>query len=123
MKVICVTILLVCVLAATFSNWLIIASFNINQGYIAKALCVNRNKPHSTCNGHCYLNKQLTKEEKPESNGGGTSKEKFEVQLFFAAAPGFETAINNNSVFHYTAPQFFAQQLYISSVFHPPGLS
>jgi hypothetical protein len=121
MKLTCVCILFICLAAATFSNWLLIASFNINQAYIAKELCVNRNNPNSRCNGHCYLCKQLNREEKPEGTSGSTSKEKFEVQLFFVDAHAETALLIDPGKDFYTRPQPFSNQLYLMSFFHPPS--
>jgi mRNA-degrading endonuclease RelE of RelBE toxin-antitoxin system len=33
--------------------------YSLNKKYIAKNLCINKNKPKSHCNGKCYLEKQL----------------------------------------------------------------
>src|SRR5690348_16284461 len=75
MKFISVTILLICLIAATFSQWLLIACFDLNKNYIAKELCVNKNNPSAHCNGHCYLNKELNNEEK-SSNPLNRSEER-----------------------------------------------
>lgn len=121
MKFTCVFILFICLVAATFSNWLVIASFNINQAYIAKTLCVNRNNPNSTCNGHCYLCKQLNKEERPEGTSGSSSKEKFEVQLFFVdSSNDGVVSVAGNKTF-YSSQKHFAEQQYLKTFFHPPS--
>ena len=122
MKFIVVSILFICTIAASFSNWLVIASFNINQGYIAKQLCVNRYKPNSNCNGHCYLGKQLNKTEKPEGNNGSTGKEKFEVQLFFMESPNSVFAIAGLKNAFQPCNKHFTQQLCIRAFFHPPSV-
>jgi len=49
-------------MAQTFSKAVIVLSFYINQNYIAKNLCENRNKPKSCCAGKCQLKKQLNKD-------------------------------------------------------------
>ena len=41
--------------------------WKVNQTFIAKTLCVNRNKPQMHCNGKCYLYKQLKKAEEEEN--------------------------------------------------------
>jgi hypothetical protein len=38
-----------------------VIDYLINKDYIAKKLCVNKNKPHSCCNGKCHMVKQLQK--------------------------------------------------------------
>ncbi|MEI6677649.1 MAG: hypothetical protein WCL21_03515 [Mariniphaga sp.] len=35
--------------------------YAVNKDYIAKKLCINRDQPHSCCEGKCYLEKQLKK--------------------------------------------------------------
>ncbi len=35
--------------------------YQINKAYIARVLCVNRDKPQLHCDGKCYLDKQLKK--------------------------------------------------------------
>ncbi|HUM47673.1 MAG TPA: hypothetical protein PLD84_12160 [Chitinophagales bacterium] len=42
--------------------------FNLNQAYIAKVLCVNRDKPKLHCDGKCYLMKELNRNAAPENN-------------------------------------------------------
>ncbi len=32
----------------------------INYEYISSVLCINKNKPTSSCNGKCYLNEKLS---------------------------------------------------------------
>lgn len=48
-----------------------ILTFNLQQEYIAKNLCVNREVVASTCEGHCYLTTKLqenTKQEQKSAN-------------------------------------------------------
>ena len=42
--------------------------YTLNQKYIAEVLCINKDKPQLDCQGTCYLNKQLQKENTPEQN-------------------------------------------------------
>lgn len=41
--------------------------FNINQAYIAKVLCVNRDKPQLHCDGKCYLKKEMDRSTEKDS--------------------------------------------------------
>jgi hypothetical protein len=117
----CGSILFICVIAATFSKWLVIASFAFNQRYIANQLCVNRNNPNSTCKGHCYLGKQLNKEDKPEGANGSAGKEKFEVQLFFVDTTEENPNQIAGALLFPQVPHPFSQQLYVKQFFHPPS--
>ena len=79
------TILLILVVALqTFSKWLVILEYKINENYIAKNLCENRKNAVSCCRGKCYLAKQLTKDEnQQQSPFKGGQREKAEVFWFF----------------------------------------
>jgi hypothetical protein len=54
------------ILLQSFSKVWIFLSFKINQGYIAKVLCINRNKPESQCNGKCVLMQRIKAAEEKE---------------------------------------------------------
>jgi len=120
-KATCVSILFICVTTATFSKWLVIASFAYNQRYIANQLCVNRNNPNSACKGHCFLSKQLDKEDKPEGANGSAGKEKFEVQLFFVDTVDEKLNQTVPALLFPQIPHHFAEQRYIKQFFHPPS--
>ena len=53
-----------------------VAHFYINQTEIADELCENKDKPELNCNGHCYLKKELTKQ-----NEINTEQENSEIRL------------------------------------------
>lgn len=74
MRLIATPILLLLVLAQTFSQWVVYAAFKINQAYIAENTCENRYRPQLHCNGNCVLMKKLKQQEKEEQNGPATLK-------------------------------------------------
>src|SRR3954463_10764520 len=82
MKFTCLIILLICLFTSTFNQWILIACFDLNENLITKEFCINKNNPASHCNGHCYLNRELNKEEKSNNPFNTSLKEKFEIQLF-----------------------------------------
>lgn len=45
-------------------RYVTILGFYMNQVYIAKNLCVNRNKPQLHCNGKCHLAKKMSEEDR-----------------------------------------------------------
>lgn len=46
-----------------------VIDYLIHKDYIAKNLCVNKNKPHSCCKGKCHMVKQLQKtSQNPDKN-------------------------------------------------------
>jgi hypothetical protein len=50
--------------------------YAINKEYIAKNLCINRDKPHSCCQGKCYLEKQIKKSVETNDSKGNESNKK-----------------------------------------------
>jgi hypothetical protein len=114
-------VFLIGLLGQTFSKSLIVLNFRMNQKSIAATKCVNRFKPKSCCHGTCYLNKQLSKDEKSQDtplNSGANFK--FEVLLY--SEKKAETrfiAISNNTVHQSRYIDPVSQQA-IASVDHPP---
>ncbi len=47
-------------------RYVVMLGFRINQEFIAKNLCENRNRPELHCNGHCQLTKKLAEEQKKD---------------------------------------------------------
>ena len=83
MKWFIVHILFLSVLVQTFSKWAIIIDYNYNKKFIARELCINKNKPWMHCNGKCHLKKRIAKEqENNQPSSGNLLKEKSETQYF-----------------------------------------
>ncbi|MNL08946.1 hypothetical protein D3C87_1296900 [compost metagenome] len=59
-------LLLFSLLTANCSNLFVYLGFEANQNYIAKELCINRDKPELHCNGKCYLMKKLKQAQEKE---------------------------------------------------------
>jgi len=105
------------------NQWGAVAYYRVNQDYIAKNLCENRDKPMLNCNGQCYLAKQLKAFEEKEQKSNSERLEKMpEVVLAFQAIePVFSArfmatiAIEN----HFPAQEFFPNPA-AKGFFHPP---
>lgn len=103
-------------------RYLIMFEFYLNQEYIAKNLCINRNNPDMHCNGHCQMKKQLSEEERqhqenPERRADNKS-EHFVPGIFIVELSPVCTTINNE----YYSPQSIGSPLDLAyAVFHPPG--
>ncbi len=62
----------------------IVADFKINQDYIAKVLCINKDEPIKKCNGKCHLKKQLNKvNTADEKNIPANRSNKLDFQTLF----------------------------------------
>lgn len=59
-------LLLMCSVSVSLSGLFVVAGFEMNQGYIAKELCVNKDKPQLHCNGQCYLMRKLKQAQEKE---------------------------------------------------------
>lgn len=60
--------LVILILLQSFNKTWIVFSFKINQDYISKVLCINRDKPEMHCNGKCVLAKRVEAEEQKEKS-------------------------------------------------------
>lgn len=97
-------------------------SFKYNQNTLAATVCVNKDKPKSCCAAKCYLDKEIKKEDKRQSNSSSNIKDKTEktelktgfITFVFAPAIPFEQKITPNSE---NLPNSIC-----FSIFHPPTL-
>ena len=66
-------------LIPSFSNVLVYLNFKVHQDEIAKTLCVKKEIKGNTCNGKCFLAKELKKAAEKEKKETTDLKEKQEV--------------------------------------------
>ena len=105
------------------NQWGAVAYYRVNQDYIAKNLCENRDKPMMNCNGQCYLAKQLKAAEEKEQKSNSERLEKMpEVVLVFQAiepvfSPRFSAPIVIEN--HFSTQEFFPNAA-DKGFFHPP---
>ena len=105
----------------TFSSFVIRADYFFNKSYIARVLCINKEKPQTHCNGKCYLTKQLNQQEKQDQQTPVPKWEKFDMQLFFLPK---SLDILNDQFLVTTAYRTENEMLTFSfhrSIFHPPS--
>lgn len=69
-------------LIMSFSKNIVILNFFVNRGAIAEKYCVNKYKPSLHCNGHCFLMKQIKKEQQRETKDMGDQMSKLEIVSF-----------------------------------------
>ena len=110
--------LLVIVALQTFSSFLIQADFYLNQNYIAKNLCVNRDKPMMHCNGKCFLAKKLKEEGKSQSPASKT--ERLDVSPFFVPTSYSFIDVQQLDKREYFIKNETAVSAFSPFIFHPP---
>ena len=96
------------------------ADYFINKSYIAKVLCINKEKPKLRCNGKCYLTKQLKEQQKQDQQIPVAKKSKIEVQWFSLLEPIKINIDNQDSSNNYGVTVFLQLSSYPHSVFRPP---
>jgi hypothetical protein len=102
-----------------FSQWGVLAGYELNKSYIARVLCVNRDKPAMHCDGKCYLSLKMRQDQQRKDSDNGHIGPKIDLTLF-CPAPTLSLPVAESRTFHfkpftgadYTAPYF--------SFFHPP---
>ena len=97
-------------------------SFKINQDYIEKYLCENRDNPESECHGCCQLKKQLQEQEEKKAEIPESQLKKVEIQYF----PVSESTSKLYFVYlNQPFPGYFIpyRLSVISEIFHPPQKS
>ena len=77
------------IVCATFSNNIVVFNFYLNQNYIAKTLCENRDKPQMHCSGKCQLQKKINeetnKDKQTSEQKNGIGNEVLSSKTFFAS--------------------------------------
>jgi len=116
--------LLIAILCSQSSKLFIYFSFKINQEYIAKELCENREVPKMNCHGKCYLAKQLKQEEqKQENNEKAPVNQRVKLDvLFFVKQPFLKILVLNHSVVNdfCLTSGFLLRKGYSAKIFQPP---
>jgi len=92
----------------------------MNKIYIADKFCINKDKPATHCEGHCYLSKQKEKEQ--DGDKQATEKKKDKVEFSAYELPGDAAAEFNFTEINTSYNQSVIALLpgYSSSIFHPP---
>lgn len=102
-----------------------IIDFLLHKEYIAKNLCVNRNKPKSCCKGKCYLVKQL-KKTRANTEGDSKNTEK-RIQLRetdeFLAAKSWQPVLQKEDIYYLILNSSNLQLLAVNAIFVPPKTS
>ncbi|MDZ7880768.1 MAG: hypothetical protein U5L45_24040 [Saprospiraceae bacterium] len=112
------------ILLQSFSKVWIVFSFKINQDYIAKVLCINRDKPEKHCDGQCVLMQRVKAEEEQEKKQLPQKlKEQkeviycFELQKWSLDGNCRAVKTTQKRLFSYQPP---FTSTFVKGIFHPP---
>ena len=102
----------------------IIVDFKLNQEYIARVLCINRDEPLQMCSGSCFLNEQLgnaTEKEQKELPNNSDQQSKL-LPYIHQQSLAFKTSpLLGDKTSFYHQPTFFGPAC-LEGVFRPPEI-
>ncbi|WP_285008245.1 hypothetical protein [Pedobacter faecalis] len=113
-------LLLMSLLSANFSGLWICLGFSMSQKYIARELCVNKDRPQLHCEGKCYLMKKLKQAEEKEQKQERQSQK---TQLVQDAVIVTQLNFKQYSLAELDAhvpPSMGMPSSIKNSIFHPP---
>ena len=73
-------------LLQNFSQVVIMVKYKIDQAYIARVLCENRDKPDMHCNGKCYFIKKIKQAQENERSSERQSQRNLFQEAFITKA-------------------------------------
>lgn len=94
----------------------------VNYEYISEVLCINKEKPMSTCNGKCYLSQQLKEAQQTEKQDKKTTtveQEKIPMIVYNSELPKFLITVSEDKRY-FQFYQFSIKDLSISPPTPPP---
>ena len=112
------------ILLQSFSKVWIILSFKVNQDYIARVLCINRDKPGQACNGKCYLMKQMKAQEEQEKKQLPQKLRDQKEVTFCFDFPLWQITVPADRPAGGKSPAYILHRHdnpVVGGIFHPPG--
>jgi hypothetical protein len=116
-------LILICMFAASYSRFFVVAGFELNRDYIAGKLCENRSKPWMHCDGRCYFVKKIKQAEENEKKQAENEKlnrqeisffqEPFQLSFVVPVVTAHQLNSFSNYTFHYS-------NRYMDAIFRPP---
>jgi hypothetical protein len=118
LRILILTLALSGIMLQGMSELVVYSAFRVNQEYIAKNLCEQRQVKHNCCQGKCQLRKELKENEQRQSPT--SSQVRMEtVQLFCDAfeSPTVGTEAVKVNYHLFSSP---VSNRMTASIFHPP---
>ena len=109
------------VLTFQFSELLVYVSLKINQDYIAKNLCVEKDVEGSTCNGCCHLKKKVNEQQKQKDKLPLNESEKQNIN-FYVLTGNQRLVLNDEQVEYSIKKQSEYFEIFCYKIFHPPKI-
>jgi hypothetical protein len=124
LKVLVIAVLVLNSLGSALIYPVVYLDFSLRRDYIAKVLCINRQKPMTVCGGQCYLADQLKKVREQQENEeermiSNTQFVFFYQPLEVLTFASFEDA-EDDSKSELTDDRTPVR--FVAAIFHPPQL-
>lgn len=102
----------------------VIAYFNLNQEYIAEALCTNKEEPLQTCHGQCFLKTNLNLADESSSQGADMppTKQQIEFPVFVVSELAFKFNNGFTTIERNFRSRFFTSLGYSRIPLRPPAI-
>jgi hypothetical protein len=124
MKFVLIPLLMLLMLAQSFSKLFVVIEYNLNKDYIAKNLCINKAKLKLHCNGKCQMMKRLAEEEKQNSSNNNSSKIKIQELVFSNEMnEPILPVVTYITLSYNEEPPLLKHNAPVSSIFHPPAFT
>jgi hypothetical protein len=101
---------------------IIYINFKNNQAELAQTVCENKAKPKSCCAAKCYLEKEIKKEDKRQSENSSGIKDKTEKTELRTGLTTFLFTQNEIIVDHFFLYEEILPKQFSFAIFHPPAL-
>ena len=121
MKQVFAYILILAVLSFQLSEMLVYFSFKINQDYIAKNLCVEKDVKGSSCKGCCQLKKKLEDQQQKKEALPTSQVEKLDINFVNHQQGKLVVYQPERKELHFYKGDNYCFQL-TQNVFHPPRI-
>ena len=110
-------------LANNLNNVIIVTDFVINQDFIAKTLCIQKEEQKG-CNGKCYLNKQLNEATNQDQDQPLQFQNRIELSVFIVVEDDLSDYTKSTLNYKKKNSFFFDQDLtplqIVFEITHPP---
>ncbi|MFY9153777.1 MAG: hypothetical protein WAO52_17290 [Prolixibacteraceae bacterium] len=101
-----------------------IVEYALNKDYIAKNLCINRDKPKSCCEGKCHLKKELAKSDTSEDSEQNNSPKKTQRHIDeFIKTQAKTSGLSGNELHYPARSELSVHQRCLPVIFVPPQFS
>jgi hypothetical protein len=116
-------LIILSILLQSFSKVWIAFSFKINQDYIARELCINRDNPDLHCNGNCVLMQRLKNNEEKEQKELPQHLKKLQETWNCPELPQWSMMPSDNGIDRTNATFFYQNPFtacFAVDIFRPP---